>query len=199
MAALAGRVLFDERIPFRPGSVAAQVGASGVPSGPEWSGGSASVVSAELPLAPDGSFHLDRATPGTWTVTLRSGGVLGHAQVDVPSGGVGRGELRPILGGVLALRANGAAPSGGMRVEVRVGEGSIDGDSYVRYAAVEEGAVFEHEATLWPGDVRWRLVFRGPDEPLWKPSEGIALPQSGSLRVAPGETARIAVPIVLRD
>jgi len=47
--------------------------------------------------------------------------------------------------------------------------------------------------------VRWRLVFRAPDEPLWKPSEGIALPQSGSLRVAPGETARIAVPIVLRD
>lgn len=199
MAALSGRVLFDERIPFRPVVVTAQVGTSGAPSGPEWSGAGASVIAAELPIEPDGSFHLDRATPGEWMVSIRTGGVLGFGKIEVPSGGVGHGDLRPISGGLLLFRANDAAPKGGMRVELHVGEGDSGNDTYVRHVTVEEGAIFEHEATVWAGDVRWSLVFRAVDEPLWKPTEGLALPQSGSLRVAPGDVARIPVQVVLRN
>jgi hypothetical protein len=124
--------------------------------------------------------------------------VLGFATIDVPSGGVGRGELRPIPGGLLAFRANAPAPAGGMRVEMHLGEGESGGDTYVRQATLAEGQIFEHEATVWAGDLRWSFVFRAADEPLWKPSEGIALPQSGSMRVAPGDSRTIPVPIVLR-
>jgi hypothetical protein len=196
---LSGRVLFDERVPFRAVVVTAQVGTSGVPSGAPWSGASASVSSAEIPIEPDGSFHLDRATPGTWLVNIKTNGVLGHGTIEVPSGGEGRGELRPILGGKLVFRANDAAPKGGMFVEIRVAEGKSGNDTYVRYERLAEGAILEHEATVWAGDVSWKLVFRGVDEPMWKPPAGFALAQSGSLRVEPGDVTRIPVPIVLRD
>jgi len=175
------------------------VGTAGVaPSGPEWSGASASVTRTELQVAEDGSFHLERATPGTWLLTLRAGGLLGRGTIEVPPGGVGRGDVRPISGGLLVFRANDAAPKGGMRVELRLAEGESGNDTYVRQVTVEAGAMFEHEATVWAGDLHWSTAFRAADEPLWKPSEGIALPQSGSMRVAPGDRTRISVPIVLR-
>jgi hypothetical protein len=196
---LAGRILFDERIQRREGFVSAQVGTAVVPAGGDWSGASASVSAAELPIEADGSFRLDQATPGPWFLTLRTGGLLGNATIDVPSGGEGRGELRPIEGARLVFRANDAAPKGGMRVELYVSEGQSPGDTYVRGAVLQEGEAFEHDATVWPGDARWRIEFRGPDEPLWKPPAGFALQQTGSLRVAPGEVARIPVPIVLKN
>ncbi|MFN0006965.1 MAG: carboxypeptidase regulatory-like domain-containing protein [Planctomycetota bacterium] len=199
-ASLVGRVLFDEDVPFREIVIDAQVGDSGVaPSGPEWSAAGASVTKAELPIAPDGTFRLDRATPGNWLLNVRANGVLGHGKVDVPSGGEGRGELRPIAGGLLAFRGNDVAPKGGLRVELRIAEGESGNDTYVRQIEVAEGAFFEHEATVWAGAVRWNLVFRAMDDPLWKRSDGLAQPQGGSMRVAAGEVARIPVPIVLRD
>jgi hypothetical protein len=171
-------VLFECGNGFRPGDS----------DHDEWSGGS--LLTAFRPIEPDGTFRLEDVSPGRWTLTVRQGGWLGSAEVEVPSGGEGKVVIHSARVGRLVFKS---PPSPGDVIEYSIAEGDqADWRIAMRMGGMK-GREYVEEQTVRPGRVRWKVKFQTENR---GDASDAALPQEGELQVAAGDVIDIPVPVV---
>ena len=161
------------------------------PGNDEWKGGS--LLDAFRPIEADGTFRLEDVTPGRWTLTVRQGGWMGSAEVEVPSGGEGKVVIHAVRAPRLVFKAP-ASP--GDVIEYLIAEGDQPDWRIAMRSGGMKGRESVEDQTVSAGRVRWKVRFL-TDGKVDAPDA--ALPQEGELEVAAGDVIDVPVPVVSKD